>query len=72
MSLLSNDLSVDPMTINRAVRGGFGVNLIHRTLRNLLTEDMKRKGSQDARKSTLGFIIYIYIYILNDCQPSST
>ncbi|QQP51069.1 Uncharacterized protein FKW44_012285 [Caligus rogercresseyi] len=43
MNHLSNDFSVDPMTINRAVREDLGLTSYTRTLRHLLTEDMRRK-----------------------------
>ncbi|QQP31672.1 Uncharacterized protein FKW44_025350 [Caligus rogercresseyi] len=54
MNRLSDDFYVDPMTINRAVRVDLGLTSYTRTLRHLLKEDMKRKSSQDARKSSLG------------------
>ncbi|QQP48557.1 Uncharacterized protein FKW44_008915 [Caligus rogercresseyi] len=50
MNRLSNDLSVDSITINWAVREDLGLTSYTRTLRHLLTEDMKRKRLTRCKK----------------------
>ncbi|QQP39819.1 Uncharacterized protein FKW44_013656, partial [Caligus rogercresseyi] len=50
MNHLSNDFSVDPMTINRAVREDLGLASYTRTLRHLMTEDMKRERLTRCKK----------------------
>eukprot|EP00096_Caligus_rogercresseyi_P013013 TRINITY_DN5681_c0_g1_i11.p3 TRINITY_DN5681_c0_g1~~TRINITY_DN5681_c0_g1_i11.p3 ORF type:complete len:118 (+),score=26.92 TRINITY_DN5681_c0_g1_i11:130-483(+) len=50
MNRLSNDLSVDSTTINWAVREDLGLTSYTRTLRHLLTEDMKRKRLTRCKK----------------------
>ncbi|QQP49706.1 Uncharacterized protein FKW44_010463, partial [Caligus rogercresseyi] len=56
-----------PMTINRAVRGDLGLTSYTRTLRHLLTEDMKRKRLTRCKKvlnwlKGNGSIVKIYSY----------
>ncbi|QQP52624.1 Uncharacterized protein FKW44_004830, partial [Caligus rogercresseyi] len=50
MNCLSNDFYVDPMTINRVVREDLGLTSYTRTMRHLLTEDMKRKRLTRCKK----------------------
>ncbi|QQP54979.1 Hypothetical protein FKW44_007993 [Caligus rogercresseyi] len=53
MNCLFNDFPVDP-DHQPGSEGGSGVNLYTKTLRHLLKEDIKKKSSQDAKKSSLG------------------
>ncbi|QQP57865.1 Uncharacterized protein FKW44_003002 [Caligus rogercresseyi] len=50
LNRLLNDFSVDLMSINRVVREHLGLTSYTRTLRHLLTEDMKRKRLTRCKK----------------------